>query len=77
MGLSEMKRSLIISLHGKPPAIHSQSLMSDVSDGMNMDSSPAKYLVLEVEALFRARFDFLVGWFIPLDLVVTGVGCSI
>ena len=79
MGLSEMKRSLIIFLHGKPPAIHSQSLMSDVSDGMNMDSSPARYQVLKVETLFRVRFGLLdlVGWFIPLDLVVTGVGSSI
>ena len=49
--------------------------MSDVSDGMNMDSSPAKYPVFEVEALFRFRFDMLnlIGCFIPLDLVVTGV----
>ena len=74
-----MKRSLIISLHGKSLAVHSQPLMSDVSDGMNIDSSPAKYPVLEVEALFRVRFGLLalVGWFIPLDLVVTGVGSSI
>ena len=74
-----MKRFLIISLHGKHPAIHSQSLMSDVSDGMNMDSSPAKYPVFEVEALFRFRFDLLnlVGCFVPLDLVVTGVKDSV
>ena len=53
--------------------------MSDVSDGMNMNSSPANYPVLDVEALFRVRFDLLglVGWFIPLDLVETGVGSSI
>ena len=79
MWLSEMKRFLITSLHGKPPAIHSQSLMSDVSDGMNMDSSPAKYPVFEDKALFRFRFDLLslVGCFIPLDLVVTGVRHSV
>ena len=79
MWLSKMKRFLIISLHGKPPAIHSQSLISDVSDGMNMDSSPAKYPVFEVEALFRFSFDLLslVGCFIPLDLVVTGVRDSV
>ena len=59
--------------------MHSQSLMSDVSDGMNMDSSAAKHLVLEVEALFRFRFDLLslVGCFITLDLVVTGVRDSV
>ena len=74
-----MKLSLVIYLHGAPPAINSQSLMSDVSDGMYMDSSPAKYRVLEVEALFRVHFGLLdlVGWFIPLDLVVTRVGSSI
>ena len=48
-----MRRSLIMSLQEKPPAIHSQSLMSDVSDGMIMESIPARYSVLEVEALFR------------------------
>ena len=74
-----MKRSPIVSLHGKPPAIHPQSPMSDVSDAMNMDSSPAKYPVLEVEALFRVCFGLLdlVDWFIPLDLVLAGVGSSI
>ena len=40
--LSEIERSLIISLQGKPPAIHSQSIRSDVSDGINIDSSQAK-----------------------------------
>ena len=74
-----MKRFLIISLHGKPPAIQSQSLISDVSDRMNRDSSPAKYPVFEVEALFWFRFDLLnlVGCFVPLDLVVTGVKDSV
>ena len=40
--LSEMIRSLIISLQGKPPAIHSQSLISDVPDEIKIDSLQAK-----------------------------------
>ena len=74
-----MKRFLIIYLHGKPPAIHSQSLMSDVSDGINIDSSPARYPVFNVEALFWFFFDLLdfEGWFVPLDLVVTGVSDTV
>ena len=44
-----------------------------------MDSTHAKYPVFEVEALFRFCFDLLslVGCFIPLDLVVTGVRDSV
>ena len=64
-----MRRSLITSLQGKRPAIHSQSLMSDVSDRMNIDSSPAKYPALEVEALFRVGL-FLVALSDCLDTLV-------
>ena len=70
--LSEMRRSLITSLQGKPPAIHSQSLLSDLSDGMNIDLLHAKYPALEIVALFRVDLILvtLLEWFDTLVLVL-------
>ena len=39
----EINSFLGTSLQGKPPAIHSQSLVSDVSEGLNIDSSKARF----------------------------------
>ena len=45
---------------GKTASDPLQSLLSDLSDGMNLDSSPAKNPVFEVVALFRVGL-LLVG----------------
>ena len=39
---SEIIRSLTTSLHGKLRAIHSQSPISEVSEGITIDSSEAR-----------------------------------
>ena len=39
---SEINRSLAASLHGKPHAIHSQSIISEITEGINIDSSEAR-----------------------------------
>ena len=51
--LFEIMHSLIMSLQGKPPAVQSQSLMSDISDGVIIDSSPARWPAYDVVSLFR------------------------
>ena len=38
----EINCSLATSLHGKPPAIHSQSLVSEISEEIYIESSEAK-----------------------------------
>ena len=40
---SEIKRSLATSQQGKRPAIHPHSLVSEISEGISMDSSEARY----------------------------------
>ena len=52
-----------MSLQGKSPAVHSQLLMSKVSEGNNIDLSEAKQSGLRVDFLERAAVvwkDFLI-----------------